>query len=93
LALSQSPSKGVGGEPSKLVPFEGAGVFWGFAVVIVVLASADIPGSVTYKSESWVSREGGSKVPLAKAAWRIWVARGGSRSSRVKVWVPLREAT
>ncbi len=67
LALSRSPSKGVGGEPSKLVPFEGAGAFWGFWV-IVVLASADITGMETYKSESWVSRDGGSKVPLARAA-------------------------
>jgi len=40
------PSKGLGVDPNKLVPFEGAGVFWGFWVVIVVLASADITGAV-----------------------------------------------
>jgi len=36
------PSKALGIEPSKLVPFEGAGVGW----VIVVLASADISDMV-----------------------------------------------
>jgi len=60
------------------------GVFWGFWV-IVVLASADITGVETYKSESWVSRDGGSKVPPAKVAWRIWVARAGSQGSGFKV--------
>ena len=59
----------------------------------MVLASADITGAEMYKSESWVLRDGGSNVPPAKAAWRIWVAKIGSWDSGVKVWVPLREAT
>jgi len=46
LALSLLPSKGLGREPSRLFLFKGAGTSGGFWVVIVVLASANIAGTV-----------------------------------------------